>query len=161
MAVLAYVFALMLPYLPTLCQLPSQEMLSISCSLQTVIFTRMPKGHTGTAPISQSKTSLLFRPSGTQHLSGRNVMMLFSPTRTNIAVHAHCRFPPSLTALGLTRSPLHQLESFLMTTQSTSLRLGLPVCQPHRCRCCTQIDKLSQHPLSCHCSLGRCLIIMP
>ena len=105
----------MLPYLS------SQNILSTSCSLQTVIFTRMPEGHTGTIPYSQSQTSLLFSTSGTQHLSGGNVM-LFSPTGTNIAVHACCRLPPCLAALGLTQPPHHQPEPFSTSTQSASLQ---------------------------------------
>ena len=55
-------------YLPTLRQLPSQKILSTSCSLQTLIFTRMPKGHTWIAPFCQSQTCLLISPSGMQHL---------------------------------------------------------------------------------------------
>ena len=121
MTVMAYVFPSMLPYLPTSRQLPSQRILSTSCSFQTVVFMRIPIGHTGAAPYSQSQTTLLFSPSGTQHLSGRNVM-LFSPTRSNIAVHAFCRLPHSIAAIGLSRSTRHQPEPFVTTTQSVSLQ---------------------------------------
>ena len=117
MAVLAYVFPPMLPYLPTLRQLPSHMILSTSCHPQTVIFTWIPKGHTGTAPFSQSQASLPFSPRGTHHLSGGNVM-LFSPTRTNTDVHSCCRLPPSLAALGSTRSHRHQPEPFMLSAST-------------------------------------------
>ena len=38
-----------------------------------------------------------------------------------------------------------------------ALLSGLPVCQPHRCRSGTQIDKLGLYPLSCRRSDGRCI----
>ena len=69
--------------------------------------------------LSQSQTGL-FSVCLTKHLSGQNVI-LFSPTLTNIAVHAYCRFPPSLAVLGLTRSSRHQPETFLTMTHSASL----------------------------------------
>ena len=34
-------------------------------------------------------------------------------------------------------------------------RLGAEVCQPHRCRCGGQVDRLGLHPLSCQYSSGR------
>ena len=37
-----------------------------------------------------------------------------------------------------------------------AVRLGLPVCQPHQCRCCTQIDNLGLHPLTSSRSVSHC-----
>ena len=34
-------------------------------------------------------------------------------------------------------------------------RVGAEICQPHRCRCGAQVDRLGLHPLSCHYSSGR------
>ena len=157
LAVLDFVFPLMLPYLPTMRQLPSQKILSTSCSIQTVIFTRMPKGHTGTSPSSQSQTILLFSPIWTQHLSGRNVT-LFSPTWTNITVCilSTSTFPSGAWLNAVPSSPTGTLLDDDTVRIATTLRLGFPVCQPHRSRCGTQIDKLGLHPLSKRLSLGRC-----
>ena len=41
------------------------------------------------------------------------------------------------------------------TRISIALRLGLPVCSPHTCRCGARIDQLGLHPLSCSRSSGR------
>ena len=38
---------------------------------------------------------------------------------------------------------------------AVALRLGAPVCEPHRCRCGLTIDGLGHHGLSCRYSLGR------
>ena len=38
---------------------------------------------------------------------------------------------------------------------AVALRLGAPVCQPHRCRCGRQVDNLGHHGLSCRFSAGR------
>ena len=38
---------------------------------------------------------------------------------------------------------------------AVALRLGAPVCEPHRCRCGTLVDRLGHHGLACHRSLGR------
>ena len=43
-------------------------------------------------------------------------------------------------------------ESFRI---AISLRLGLRLCSPHKCRCGAQIDVLGRHPLSCKLSAGR------
>lgn len=38
---------------------------------------------------------------------------------------------------------------------SVSLRLGVPVCAPHRCPCGKEVDRLGHHGLSCQISAGR------
>ena len=36
-----------------------------------------------------------------------------------------------------------------------SIRLGLQVSTPHRCRCCSFVDEYGLHPLSCRFNIGR------
>ena len=36
-----------------------------------------------------------------------------------------------------------------------AIRLGLPICQQHRCRCGATVDRFGLHPLSCRLSAGR------
>ena len=38
---------------------------------------------------------------------------------------------------------------------SVALRLGEPICEPHPCRCGSQVDRLGHHGLSCRYSAGR------
>ena len=38
---------------------------------------------------------------------------------------------------------------------SVALRLGVPVCEPHRCRCGQFVTSLGHHGLSCKFSAGR------
>ncbi|XP_029656729.1 uncharacterized protein LOC115230736 [Octopus sinensis] len=38
---------------------------------------------------------------------------------------------------------------------SVSLRLGLPICRTHQCRCGLRVDPFGHHPLSCSRSAGR------
>ena len=38
---------------------------------------------------------------------------------------------------------------------AVSIRLGLRVCAPHRCRCRSRVDEYGLHPLSCRFSIGH------
>ena len=74
---------------------------------------------------------------------------------TDVALPVYLVYPRML----LYQSTLCQLPSQKILSTSCSLhalRFWLPICQSHRCRCDTQIDKLGLHPLSCRCSVGRC-----
>ena len=41
------------------------------------------------------------------------------------------------------------------TRISVALRLGAPICEPHKCRCGKQVNSLGHHGLSCLKSAGR------
>ena len=54
--------------------------------------------------------------------------------------------------------PLHSLALHLddeTVRIAVGLRLGARVCEPHRCRCGSQVDTLGHHGLSCKYSAGR------
>ena len=58
-----------------------------------------------------------------------------------------------LHALPLPSLGLHLDEETVRV--GTALRLGAPICQPHRCRCGQQVDRYGHHGLSCRFSAGR------
>ena len=43
----------------------------------------------------------------------------------------------------------------LLYIDNDTLRIGLTVCIPHRCKCGTMVDTFGTHPLSCRFSAGR------
>ena len=58
-----------------------------------------------------------------------------------------------LQALPLPNLGLHLDDETVRV--AVALRLGAPICQPHRCRCGQQVDRLGHHGLSCRYSTGR------
>ena len=91
--------------------------------------------------IKSSSRSAALRPLLDQH----RLACLSSATQPNSG--AWMNSLPS-TAIGT----LLDNESFLI---AISQRLGLPVCDPRKCRCGAIIDRYGLHPLSCRFSDGR------